>query len=386
MSQRDPSFEEFDLGKYNFCMSPQGMAKMAANRDPKDPFKNVIWTADPNVELPVLVTKEGPGAAPPITTMELWKQILEKYASQPALSDKVNGKWQTINYQEYYDLVIKFALSLIKYGITERSAVSILGYNCSLWFIDFFGAIFANCLSCGHYLTNGPEAIQYVTEHSDTELFCVENQEYLDKVLQVWDQLPKLKYIVVWKDFKLPAQYQKYAGRVMSHADFMKGDVSENLMNQLEQRMKVQQPGNAVSYVYTSGTTGNPKGGMLSHDNYVWLGNALDDKLVHEMQGTIPRLISFLPLSHVAAQFVDIFLTAAKGVSVFFADAMALKGTLIDYLHEVRPNIFLAVPRVYEKMEEKVRAVLEKKPFIFKWASHVICSLSSMEDRELMLK
>jgi long-chain-fatty-acid--CoA ligase ACSBG len=111
---------------------------------------------------------------------------------------------------------------------------------------------------------------------------------------------------------------------------------------------------------------------MLSHDNYVWTAKMAMDadlKMLIEKNVNI-RAVSYLPLSHVAAQYADIFLTLANGASVFFTDANALRGTLIDYLLEVKPVIFLGVPRIYEKMEEKVRAALEKKPFIYKWATH----------------
>ena len=182
-----------NLEDYTLALSPQGVSELITNFDPKNPERNVVWTTDPRVELPILMTRTGPASISAITTMDLWAEVLKKHGNSPALSDKIGGQWQTISYNEYYDLVIKFALGLIRLGITPRSAVSILGFNCSAWYIDFFGAIFANCIACGHYLTNAPDAIQYVIEHSDTELMVVENQEQLDKVLQIWDKTPKLK-------------------------------------------------------------------------------------------------------------------------------------------------------------------------------------------------
>jgi long-chain-fatty-acid--CoA ligase ACSBG len=183
-----------DLGQYTFQISPQGLANLSKVTDPADPARNIVWTIDPKIEIPIIMTKDGVGAIPPITVMELWKNLLPTLGKKPALSEKINGKWQTISYNEYYDLAVKFALGLIRLGISERSAVSILGYNCSNWFIDFFGAIFANCVACGHYLTNAPDAVAFVIQHSDSEVFIAENQEQLDKVLQIWDQVPNLKY------------------------------------------------------------------------------------------------------------------------------------------------------------------------------------------------
>lgn len=121
---------------------------------------------------------------------------------------------------------------------------------------------------------------------------------------------------------------------------------------------------------------------MLSHDNYTWTAGALGQELVFDEPS--PRVVSFLPLSHVAAQFSDIILQLASGYHVYFADASALKGSLIDYLLEVRPNVMLAVPRLYEKMEEKARAALEQKATIFRWATNVIYLLSKIFSRLVM--
>ena len=187
------SLRSFNLGDYNLSISPQGLSDLVKNYDPKNPQKNFIWTTDPRVELPVLQAKEGAGSLPALTVFDMWNKLLLEYSSRPAISDKVNGKWITLTYKQYHEQIIKFALGLIRLGISERSAVSILGFNCSNWFIDFYGAIFANCIACGHYLTNSPDAIKYVIEHSDSEFFVAENQEQLNKVLEIWDKTPILK-------------------------------------------------------------------------------------------------------------------------------------------------------------------------------------------------
>ena len=183
----------YDLEPYSLWISPEGLHDLRAKIDPSQPERNVIWATDSTAELPIIMTQSGPGAIAPITVMEWWKTVLEKYAKKPALSEKIAGKWQTLSYQEYYDLVVKFALGLVRLGISERSAVSILGYNSREWMIIFFGTIFANCVSCGHYLTNSPEAVQYVSNHSDSEVIAVDSQDQLDKVLAVWPNLPQLK-------------------------------------------------------------------------------------------------------------------------------------------------------------------------------------------------
>jgi long-chain-fatty-acid--CoA ligase ACSBG len=198
MSEPDASLRKisdmsFDLDPYSLWISPQGLLDLRSKVDPAEPDKNVVWATDCRTEIPIIMTQSGPGAIAPITVMEWWKSILARFSKKPALSEKIAGKWQTLSYQEYYDLVVKFALGLVRLGISERSAVSILGYNSREWMIIFFGTIFANCVSCGHYLTNSPEAVQYVSNHSDSEVIAVDTQEQLDKVLAVWPNLPQLK-------------------------------------------------------------------------------------------------------------------------------------------------------------------------------------------------
>ena len=100
---------------------------------------------------------------------------------------------------------------------------------------------------------------------------------------------------------------------------------------------------------------------MLSHDNYTWL---TADWRVEDHEITNPRQISYLPLSHVASQFGDLIMPLAKQTHIHFADANALKGSLLQFLLEVRPHIFFAVPRIYEKIEERLRKALDEKPTI----------------------
>lgn len=178
-----------------------------------------------------------------------------------------------------------------------------------------------------------------------------------------------LRRIVVISDNYDLGDYSRYSNRVCTYRQFMDFELTDQISNELKRRMSVQAPGHCCSLVYTSGTTGNPKGVMLSHDNYTWLNTVNAKKLTFKEPN--PRIVSFLPLSHVAAQYADLILQLGIGAHVFFADPMALRGTLIDYLIDVKPNIMVAVPRLYEKMEDKVRLALEEKPRIMKWAMDV---------------
>ena len=174
-------------------ISPQGMANLVMNSNPSDPDQNLVWTTDAKVELPIIMKKFGPGSEKPLTIMDQWQLTLAQHADKPALSQKIDGQWQFMTFTEYYEASMKFAAALTRANITERTSVTVLSYNCPEWFIAFNGTIFANLVSCGLYITNKPAACKYVIDHCDSEICIVENQDYLNKILPVWDTMHGLK-------------------------------------------------------------------------------------------------------------------------------------------------------------------------------------------------
>lgn len=139
----------------------------------------------------------------------------------------------------------------------------------------------------------------------------------------------------------------------MSYAD----EEDEQYQKVVEERIAGLRPTQCCSLIYTSGTTGNPKACMLSHDNLVWTAHIV---MRHLKFTTEEKSISYLPLSHIAAQLVDIHIPLACGSTVYFAQHDALKGSLSVTLKEVRPTLFLSVPRVYEKIQLKIQDTIAK--------------------------
>jgi len=224
----------------------------------------------------------------------------------------------------------------------------------------------------GVYTTNGPEACFYVADHSQAEVIIVQNEAQLQKYLTIWDRLPKLKAVVVY----LPGAGLEAirAGRqVYTWEEFM-ATGSDTEGKELAKRMRDISPAQCATVVYTSGTTGPPKGVMLSHDNYIWCAKTTvdDAKMMDEAENV---LVSYLPLSHSAAQIMDIFGSLYKKVALWFADENCLQGTLGATLKEARPTFFMSVPRVYEKIEEKIKAIAASKGNLAKkigmWAKQV---------------
>jgi len=122
----------------------------------------------------------------------------------------------------------------------------------------------------------------------------------------------------------------------------------------MEYRINIQKPGNCATFIYTSGTTGPPKAVMISHDNYTWITDAIAYKIGLADPDKIGknRIISLLPLSHVAAQLLDLVVSVRFGVSVYFADPSALQGNLVKFLLISKPyNFFNIEPFSYQFLE-----------------------------------
>lgn len=310
----------------------------------------VLWTTDPSVELPIRVSTNpnSTASASPLTVMQTLSNQVRVRPNGPAMSVERNGKWHTWTYAQYEQDVKKFAKSLISLGFQRHEGVSIMGFNSPEWFIADLGAIYAGGIAAGIYTTNGPEAAHYVAHHSDAGVVVVEDEDQLKKFLQIRDRLPKLRAIVMWV-----GQPDKSLKDVYSWADFMR--LGAGVSNQvLQERIDYQQPGHCCTLIYTSGTTGNPKAVMLSHDNITWTATVCVGMLEF---GSDERLISYLPLSHIAAQMTDIHGPLSIGGCIYFAKPDALKGSLVETLTAVRPTFMMGVPRVWEKIEEKMRSV-----------------------------
>lgn len=152
------------------------------------------------------------------------------------------------------------------------------------------------------------------------------------------------------------------------------GDVS--LADSLDERINEQVPGMCCELIYTSGTTGKPKGVMLSHDNISFDARAAFQH--YSLNTNDDCMVSYLPLSHIAGQIADIFGPLATGTQIYFARRDALKGTLADTLKVVRPTLFFAVPRVWEKFMEKMKAIGAQNSTMKRWIGMILNLVESL--------
>jgi long-chain-fatty-acid--CoA ligase ACSBG len=203
--------------------------------------------------------------------------------------------------------------------------------------------------------------------HSESLVVFCEDNRHLAKFLAIKSELPTVKAYVVWNE-----EPNVKGDDIMSWAQFLKlGEGTEHQAT-LDARIAGLKPSRCCTLIYTSGTTGNPKACMISHDNMVWTATTVGKVI---SAGPADRTISYLPLSHIAAQMLDIVLPIVHASELHFAQPDALRGSLPQTLQDVRPTLFLGVPRVWEKVEAKLRDTVRTatglKKSLLDWALEI---------------
>ncbi|XP_027696348.1 long-chain-fatty-acid--CoA ligase ACSBG1 isoform X5 [Vombatus ursinus] len=306
----------------------------------------------------------------PKTVHQVFLESLEKYGNLTALSSKRDGKWERITYSQYYLLSRKAAKGFLKLGLERVHSVAVLGFNSTEWFISAVGTVFAGGILTGIYTTSSPEACQYIANDCKANVILVDTQKQLEKILKIWKNLPYLKAVVMYRE--TPAER---IPNVYTMEEFLEigNEVPDSTLDDI---LNSQKPNQCCVLVYTSGTTGNPKGVMLSQDNITWtakFGSRAGDIQPAEIQQEV--VVSYLPLSHIAAQMYDLWTGIQWGANICFAEPDALKTSLVTTLREVEPTAHMGVPRVWEKIMEGVKGASAQAGFfkrkMFLWAMAV---------------
>lgn len=292
-------------------------------------------------------------------------------AELPALWDKREGRWVKTSWRAFYDESRQVLAGLLAMGLSREDKVAVLGDTKKPWAVIDMGAQLGGFVSFGIYPKQSPEQVRYLLEHADTKVLFVDSAHELEVVLAAIGAdpaaAPRLSAIVPWTD----ALYQAYKGRdpriTSPHAFGLDGGAREPADElTVERQLAAVKRSDVALMVYTSGTTGHPKGAMISH------GNVLDllDSQRHFLEVYQDDLsLSFLPMAHVAERILAFYGRLCTGLATAYATSTA---TVLDELQEVRPTVFGSVPRIFEKAYAKITTELEKKPApvrkLFAWA------------------
>ncbi|XP_055969998.1 long-chain-fatty-acid--CoA ligase ACSBG1 [Sorex fumeus] len=332
-------------------------APLKAQDGPLAPPEAALWTTQADGRVQLRLDPSCPQQ--PCTVHAMFSETLAKYGEFRALGVKRQGQWHHISYTQYYMLARRAARGFLKLGLERAHSVAILGFNSPEWFFSAVGTVFAGGIVTGIYTTSSPEACQYIAHDSCANVLVVDTQKQLEKILKIWKNLPHLKAVVIYREPPPPKLANVYT---MEELLELGSDMPEATLDTI---LQAQRPDQCCVLVYTSGTTGPPKGVMLSQDNITWTaryGSQAGDIQPAEVQQEV--VVSYLPLSHIAAQIYDLWTGIQWGAQVCFAEPDALKGSLVNTLREVEPTSHMGVPRVWEKIMERIQEVAAQSGFI----------------------
>ncbi|HBL53847.1 MAG TPA: long-chain fatty acid--CoA ligase [Syntrophaceae bacterium] len=268
--------------------------------------------------------------------------IVEKQPNRIAMRRKDYGIWRDITWTDYLENVKHVTLGLHALGVQYKEHVAIIGENRPEWLYSALGIVCAGGAWVGVYTTNPVAECEYVVGHSDAVVYICEDEEQLDKALAFRDKTPKLRKLIVWEMEGLK-HYED--PMLMSFDQLLELGKEEDRKNPglFMQLTELAKPEDIAGIIYTSGTTGPPKGALLAHEGYLWVGQAAQAIMPATNED---ETISFLPLNHVYEQIFDMMFHLTVGHIVNFTENT---DTVMADMQEISPTIFHAVPRIWEK-------------------------------------
>ncbi len=294
------------------------------------------------------------------TIPRLFWDSVKSRGERVAMREKDLGIWQEISWSHYGEKAKLTGLALHTLGLEKGNVVSIASEGNPEWLYTDMGTICAGGISSGVYTTDSAAQVKYLVNDSATKFYFAENEEQLDKILEVRGECPTLKQIIV---YDMEGLNDFHDDQVISYEEFLKvgektdqenPDLWESLVNSVSSE-------DIAILVYTSGTTGPSKGAMINHTNLLYsinTGYDIFDVMEHEEQ------LSFLPLCHILERSVSVMIPLKTGAVVNFAESI---DTVPENIREVSPTVFIAVPRIWEKFYSSITILMKDATFIGKF-------------------
>lgn len=285
-----------------------------------------------------------------------------QYSDEPAISVKDSqGNWETDTWSEFFDFSMKISKSLLSLGLQIDDKISIYSYNRKEWYGCYIASQMLNAVSVGVYHTCSSEEVEWVVGNSDSKIVFVgnnpgDNDETAKmpnhRFLNIIDRLEKVETVVMMKGVD-----------TLNHEKAITWDAFiERGQNINESEVLTRIDGiseeSTSSLIYTSGTTGNPKGVELTHKNWMFELESVGNTFQFS-QGE--RYVSWLPLAHVFGQLVDNHYWINTALHLHIVNSPLY---VVDYAKEVKPHLFIGVPRIYEKIFSNLKAAIDGKAIL----------------------
>jgi long-chain acyl-CoA synthetase len=295
----------------------------------------------------------------------------QRAASTPhavALREKDRGIWREITWAQYFERVGRFSLGLRALGIQPGDKVAIIGDNRPEWYIAELAAQAAGAASVGLFQDAVAPEVQAIVHHSDARIVVVEDQEQVDKLLEILADLPHVEHVVFW-DPKGMRHYSHPQLREFAEIESIGEDDATQLPKAFDSRLSEGDADDLAVLCYTSGTTGDAKGAMLSHANLV--AGVRNLTAIDPIQPG-DNYLSFLPCGWVAEQTLGVTASVVTGLVVNFPEEPE---TVQHDMREIGPHLLMAAPRIWENLGSQVTVKMQDadwlKRAIYRWAMHV---------------
>jgi len=285
------------------------------------------------------------------TVVDIFAQNAKEHPSLPAIHWRVGDKWSELTWSEYRAAVLDVAAGLIDLGIGKGDFVALMAANRPEHVIADLGVVHAAATPVTLYSTLATSQVEYIGGHCGAKVAILENLDFMKRWEDAKPQLPSLEYVVLMEGA------ENYAGVdwVLSWDELIargRARLADN-PGLVEERSSELTPDDIATLIYTSGTTGTPKGVVITHYNVLWTVESTEQTLHIPKH---PRLVSFLPLAHIAERIASHYMGMQYVGEVWYCPDMT---EVLEYVQEAKPNVFVAAPRVYERFHAGLMARLE---------------------------
>ena len=285
------------------------------------------------------------------TVVDIFAQNAKEHPSLPAIHWRVGDKWSELTWSEYRAAVLDVAAGLIDLGIGKGDFVALMAANRPEHVIADLGVVHAAATPVTLYSTLATSQVEYIGGHCGAKVAILENLDFMQRWEDAKPQLPSLEYVVLMEGA------ENYAGVdwVLSWDELIargRARLADN-PGLVEERSSELTPDDIATLIYTSGTTGTPKGVVITHYNVLWTVESTEQTLHIPKH---PRLVSFLPLAHIAERIASHYMGMQYVGEVWYCPDMT---EVLEYVQEAKPNVFVAAPRVYERFHAGLMARLE---------------------------
>jgi len=282
-----------------------------------------------------------------LTLPQLLRHWARERPDAVALRQKDFGIWEPVTWAQYEQAARHFGLGLVKLGLPEGGHCAVISENRKEWVFAQLGCGLVGAVTVGVYPTSPAPEVEYLLQASDAVVVVCEDQEQLDKVLEVRERLPLLRHLVVID----PRGLRHYAvPELMTFEEVtaLGAAFEHERPRVVEERLEKQRMEDTALMIFTSGSTGRPKAAMLSYGNVAAMARGAD--AIYRCTPA-DSTVSYLPLCHVAEQIYTVNLPLRSGAVVNFAESLR---TVQSDLREIAPTLFLGVPRIWEKLHASI--------------------------------